>query len=198
MLIVVRHGRTEHNAAGRLLGRLDPPLDDLGRLQAAALARCVGPVDRVVTSPLRRARETAAAFGRDVEVDERWIELDYGDLDGQPLSQVDAEFWTRWRSDVSLRPPGGETLVELGSRVRGALEDLASGSAPGGGTTVVVTHVSPVKAAIGWALGVDDRVTWRMWVAQASLSRIEITARGPILHTFNEVAHLDGVALAEG
>ena len=189
MLIVVRHGRTAHNAAGRLLGRLDPPLDEVGQLQAARLAEAVGPVDRVISSPLRRARETAAAFGVDVEVDERWIELDYGDYDGVPLDEVPPEVWKSWRDDVSLRPPNGESLVELGVRVRDALDELAADGSAGEHTTVIVTHVSPVKASVAWTLGVGDEVVWRLWVAPASITRIGTPPRGGILHTFNEIAH---------
>ena len=84
-LIVVRHGRTEANASGLLLGHADPPLDDRGRTQALALATALPPPARVVSSPLRRARQTAGAFGTSVEIDERWIELDYGTFDGQPV-----------------------------------------------------------------------------------------------------------------
>ena len=57
-------------------------------------------------------------------------------------------------------------------------------------TVVVVAHVSPIKAAVTWALGVGDEVTWRLFVHPASISRIELTERGPVLHSFNEVAHL--------
>ena len=196
MIVVVRHGRTAHNASGRLLGRIDPELDEVGLEQASALALAVGPVDRVITSPLLRTRQTAAAFARDVEVDERWIELDYGEYDGVPLGEVGPEVWARWRSDLEFTPPGGESLRQLGGRVRAALEDLAAeevARAEAGGaerTTVVVTHVSPVKAAVCWALGVDDEVSWRLWVAPASITRIAATARGGVLHTFNEIAHL--------
>jgi broad specificity phosphatase PhoE len=203
VLIVVRHGRTEHNASGRLLGRLDPPLDELGRRQAAALAAAVGPVDRVISSPLRRARETAEAFVAsapsgaeveiDVEIDDRWIELDYGALDGTPLGAVPPETWQEWREDVTFRPPGGETLVELGDRVGSALDELAAHGSARERTTVVVTHVSPVKAAVAWTLGVGHEVSWRIWVAPASITRIGTTPHGGILHTFNEVAHLDGI-----
>lgn len=194
MLVVVRHGRTAHNAAGRLLGRLDPPLDETGERQAAALAAAVGPVDRVVTSPLQRTRQTAAAFGVPVEVDDRWIELDYGELDGVPLGEVPAGTWERWRADVDFAPPGGESLRQLGDRVRGALDALVAQDRPGTGTTVVVTHVSPVKAAVTWALAADDRTTWRLWVAPASITRIQLGPRGGVLHGFNDIAHLDGAA----
>ena len=58
---------------------------------------------------------------------------------------------------------------------------------------VVVTHVSPIKAAVAWAMGVGDEVSWRMFVAPASVTRIAVGDRGPSLHGFNDVAHLDGV-----
>ncbi len=190
MIVVCRHGRTAHNAAARLLGRLDVPLDDVGRAQARALAAAVGPVDRVVSSPLLRTRETAAAFDAPVEVDERWIELDYGELDGTPLAEVPAELWAAWRADPSFRPVGGETLAELGVRVRAALDDLVAAATDS--TVVVVTHVSPIKASVAWALGVGDEVTWRMFIGQASITRIGVGSRGPVLQSCNEVAHLPG------
>lgn len=188
MLVVVRHGRTEANAAGLLLGRHDPPLDATGRAQAIALAAAVGEVDRVVASPLERARETAAAFGREVEVDDRWVELDYGDWDGRPISGVGHDEWARWREDVHFRPPGGETLAELGARVRHACDDLAGPARDG--TVVVVTHVSPIKAAVTWALGVGDEAVWHLYVAPASITRVEVREGGPVLVSFDEVSHL--------
>jgi broad specificity phosphatase PhoE len=184
MLIVLRHGQTEANAAGRLLGRAESPLTDVGIAQARAAAAAIGPVDRVVSSPLRRARDTAACFGVDVEVDERWIELDYGDLDERPMRDVPADVWAAWRLDLTLTPGGGETLLALGTRVREACDQLARAAADS--TVVVVTHVSPIKAAVAWALGVSDEVTWRMFVGVASATRIATTSNGPVLRSFNE------------
>lgn len=195
MLLVVRHGRTAHNASGLLLGHLDPPLDELGRRQAAALAESIGPVDRVISSPLARARETASAFGLEPVVDDRWIELDYGEFDGMPLGSVTAETWHEWRTDPSFSPPGGETLAELGARVGAALDDLVADGSTSDRTTVIVSHVSPIKAAVCWALGVDDLVAWRLWVATASVTRIGTTPRGGVLHTFNDIAHLTDAGL---
>ena len=194
MLHIVRHGRTDHNASGLLLGRNDPPLDELGREQAAALAASFAHVDRVICSPLLRTRETAAAFGLDPIVDDRWIELDYGAYDGRPLGEIGAEIWQAWRTDPDFAPPGGESLRQLGLRVREALEDLVADGSAADRTTVIVTHVSPIKAATCWALGVDDLVAWRLWVATASITRIGTTPRGGVLHGFNEVAHLRGLA----
>ena len=157
MIVVVRHGRTDHNASGKLLGRIDVPLDAVGVEQARLLAAAVGPVDRVISSPLRRTRQTAEAFGVAVEVDEAWIELDYGEFDGLPLSDIPPELWARWRVDPEFSPPGGETLRALGRRVGSALDRLAADARPGDGTTVIVTHVSPIKAAVAWALAARAR-----------------------------------------
>ena len=176
MLIVVRHGRTEANASGLLLGRLDPALDDLGRRQAQVLAATVPPSARVVSSPLRRTRETADAFGRPVELDDRWIELDYGELDGTPLREVPRDVWARWQADPSWAPPGGESLVDLGDRVRDACEALVDEAAER--DVIVVTHVSPVKASLAWALGVGDEIAFRAYVAPVSITTIATVGRG--------------------
>ena len=191
MLIVVRHGRTTANREGSLLGRLDVDLDDHGRRQADAVAAAVGPVDRVITSPLARTRQTAEAWGVDVEVDERWIELDYGEFDGVPMRDIDGDVWARWRSDAHFAPPRGESLATLGERVRSACDELLDAAVDQ--DVVVVTHVSPIKAAAAWALGVGDDVAWRMYVAPASVMRIGATARGASLHAFNIVDHLADV-----
>ena len=187
-IVIVRHGRTAANAGGLLLGRADPPLDDTGRAQAATLASVVAAPVRVVSSPLQRCRSTAEAFGIGVEVDERWIELDYGDWDQTPIGSVPADAWAAWRRDLDFRPPGGESLRELGARVRAACDDLVSDARDG--EVVVVTHVSPYKAALAWALDVDDSISWKLHVVPASVSRIAIRATGPVLFSFNEQAHL--------
>ncbi len=186
MLILVRHGRTAANAAGLLQGRRDNPLDEVGRKQATAVAAHVGPVDRVVASPLLRARQTAAAFGGEVRVDDRFVELDYGEWEARPVADVPLETWASWREDLDFRPPGGESLRTLGTRVRLGLDDLVVEAADQ--RVVVVSHVSPIKAGIAWALGVGDEATWRMWVGTASVSEIGLRNGEPSLRSFNQTA----------
>jgi broad specificity phosphatase PhoE len=197
VIVIVRHGRTAANARGLLLGRADPPLDDEGARQAAALgAACAGlDVARVVTSPLSRCRQTAEAIaaalpgaGAEVVADDRWIELDYGDYDGRPAGDLPSGTWEAWRADIDWAPPGGESLAALGARVRAACDDLAAEARER--DVVVATHVSPIKAAVAWALGVGDGVTWRMWVAPGSVTRIGWGIAGPSLRSFNELGHL--------
>jgi len=106
-----------------------------------------------------------------------------------PLAEVPAEAWASWRRDPEFVPPGGESLRALGARVASALDGLTAIDEPDT-TTVVVTHVSPIKAAVSWALGGDELTTWRLWVAPASITRIATTSRGAVVHTFNEIAHL--------
>ena len=191
MLIVLRHGRTEANASGLLLGRLDPGLDEVGRRQAEALRPLVAGAARVVCSPLRRTRETAEALGLPVETDERWIELDYGVLDGTRLRDVPASTWARWVADIDFAPEGGESLSAVGTRVRAACEDLAAEADER--DIVVVTHVSPLKAAVAWTLGVADEVTWHLYAAPASITRISTSGPRRSLHSYNGTAHLDGL-----
>lgn len=194
MLILVRHGRTDANARGLLLGRLDPPLDELGVRQAAAVHAVTGDPARLVASPLRRARETADAFGVAVEVDDRWVEIDYGDYDGMSLAEVPRDLWDGWRADTARRAPGGESLDDVGRRVAEACEALASEAHEG--NVVVVSHVSPIKAAVAWALDTGQQLAWRLHLAPGSITRIGISQRGPVVHGFNETCHLQADRLA--
>jgi broad specificity phosphatase PhoE len=191
MLILVRHGESTGNADGLLLGRIDAPLTERGLAQAKTVGPLVSTATRLISSPLRRARDTAAALGIDapVEIDERWIEVDYGDYDGRPLGDVPDEVWARWRADPDFRPSGGESLSEAGARVRSACEELFAvdgEGARGSGAVVVVSHVSPIKAATCWALGLGDQGAWRLYLATASITRITWGAGGPVLAKFND------------
>lgn len=189
-ILVVRHGQTEANAKGLLLGHLDVDLDDVGRAQAEALAAALPRPDVVISSPLARTRQTAAAFGQEIEVVDDWIELDYGEWDGRPTAEISAETWRAWREDVDFSPPGGESLGRLTARVHDALDGLAAELDDR--RVVVVTHVSPIKAALAWALDLGPETAWRAFVAPASVTRIGVAdpSRPPILRGFNETTHL--------
>ena len=191
VLILVRHGRTPANAAGLLQGRLDQDLDDRGRLQATAVAAYVQSwceVDAVVSSPLKRAQQTAAAFGLAVETDDRWIELSYGEYEGTPHSDVPSAVWEHWRNDPHFTPAGGESLAVLDDRVRAACDDLVERATRD--NVVVVSHVSPMKSAVAWSLGVGVDISFSCHLDQAAVCRIAFRGDRPILQTFNETAPL--------
>jgi broad specificity phosphatase PhoE len=192
VIAFARHGQTAHNREGRLQGRIDLPLSELGVQQAAALARRFTSelVARVVSSPLQRARATAAAIagehGLDVEIDERLIELDYGEWDGQSLREVPPASWAEWRADPSFAPPGGERLTDVTRRVAEFTAD-----ANGEGLVVAVSHVSPIKAAICVALDINEAATWRMQLDVASVCRVGLRPDGAsYLLSYNETGHL--------
>ncbi len=189
MLILVRHGRTPANAAGLLQGRLDQDLDDVGQAQATAVAQYVTErhaVDAVIASPLLRAQQTAAAFGMPIETDERWIELSYGEYEGSPHTDVPSAVWQRWREDPTFTPQGGESLAALDQRVRAACVDLVDRASVH--DVVVVSHVSPMKSAVGWALGVGVEISFNCHLDQAAVCRIVFRGKRPVLHSFNETA----------
>jgi broad specificity phosphatase PhoE len=191
VIVLVRHGETEANRTGLLLGRADPPLTARGIRQATALAGVLAPIDapRLVTSPLTRARQTAAAIGEATRttpiVDPRLIELDYGEWDERPLAELPADVTARWRADPTFAPPGGESLAGLRERVAPCAGELLDQDH----TVIAVSHVSPIKAIILSALGLPDELAWRLRLDLASISRLGPGPTGPVLVTFNETAH---------
>jgi broad specificity phosphatase PhoE len=194
VLLVVRHGETVANRAGQYLGRTDLELTDVGQRQARALARSLPRPDLVISSPLRRAMQTAAAFGTPVEVDDRWIELDYGPLELTPVGALPTDELARWDADPSEAPPGVETLATLAARVRPACDDLVRGVADAD-VVVIVTHVSPMKAALAWALDVDVRISARLFVEDAGVARIDVVDGVPLVRWFNRMGVEPGGAL---
>jgi broad specificity phosphatase PhoE len=192
VIILARHGQTEANRDGLLVGRIDPPLTALGMEQADRLAGALagsGAV-RVVSSPLARTMTTAGAIagalGLEVEADDRIIEMDYGAWDGTPLMDVPIDTWRAWRTDPDFRPPDGESLRDVSRRVGAVMGEWLTTDE----TIIAVTHVSPIKAALTWALGAPDQMVWRMYVEVASISRVGLRQGAPCMLGFNDTAHL--------
>jgi broad specificity phosphatase PhoE len=198
MISFVRHGETALNRDGRLQGRVDSELSPRGLEQVARLATRLSEweIAAVYSSPLARARQTAMAIaavsGCEVEIDERLIELDYGEWDGLPLSEIRPKRGASWFADPNFAPPGGESLVAVTQRVEAFCVDRLTGDgAATDGRVVAVSHVSPIKAAVAWALGVDERATLRMRLGLASISDIGSAPNGGgYLSSFNDAAHL--------
>jgi len=199
VIVFARHGQTAPNRDGLVLGRADPELTEEGHRQAALLAAALAdePVAAILTSPLVRARQTAeaiaAACGVPVTVDERLVEIDWGTWEGRPAGSLAAADADRWRADDSTErwkagsiAPEGESLDSLSRRV----ESFCVETMEHEGLVVAVSHVSPIKAAAAWALGVDGRVAWRMFLGLASITRVGLGRTSPVLLSFNETGHL--------
>jgi broad specificity phosphatase PhoE len=191
MIVFVRHGETAANRQRLALGRADPPLTDRGTEQAGALAGRLASLDvaTVLTSPLLRARETAAPIaasaGADLVVDDRLVELDYGEWDEKSFRDLPPEELARWRNDPTFAPPGGESLRAVGLRVASFCAEMIDGP-----TVVAVSHVSPIKAAVSWALGAGEELGWRMFLDLASITRIAGRDGQGSLVGYNDTSHL--------
>lgn len=160
-VLVLRHAPTAWNEAGRLQGRADPPLSPAGR---ARLARWRLPAAfataALVTSPLRRARETAARFGS-ARIDARLIEMDWGAWEGRRLADLraadPAAMAAAEARGLDLRPPAGESPREVAARLADLLAELHD-------ATVLVAHKGQLRAAMALATGwtMQDRPPLRL------------------------------------
>lgn len=130
-IVVVRHGETEWSLSGRHTSHTDLPLTDEGRRRAEELGRGLSEWSfaLVLSSPLRRARETCeiAGFGERVEIDEDLREWEYGEYEGLTTPEIRerAPRWSLWRDGC----PGGEYPADVAQRADRAIERLASADA---------------------------------------------------------------------
>ena len=158
-LVLIRHAATAWNAAHRVQGRADVPLSAEGRAEAARwrlpadLARADA---RWVTSPLGRARETAALMGaRHAAVEPRLIEMDWGDWEGARLADLRARHGASMTANeargLDFRPEGGESPREVQARLVPWLVEMATR----GGVVVAVTHKGVIRALLARATGWD-------------------------------------------
>ncbi|MBK5305385.1 MAG: bifunctional RNase H/acid phosphatase [Frankiaceae bacterium] len=196
--LLLRHGQTALSIERRFSGVGDPPLTDVGRTQAAAAAvRLAGSgAVAVVSSPLRRARETALlvaeGLGIEVAVDEGLRETDFGDWEGFTFGEV-REKWPRemdeWFASTDVAPPFGESFDATAARVRAARDRVLSSY--GGKTVVVVSHVTPIKTLLRMALDAPPSSLYRMHLDLACLNDVRWHADGAaVVRSMNDVGHL--------
>ncbi|MEX2628194.1 MAG: histidine phosphatase family protein [Ilumatobacteraceae bacterium] len=200
-ILLVRHGQTPTTGAslpGRAKGL---HLADVGVQQAGRAAERLAEleqVDALYTSPLERARETAAPIGTALgirpKVDRGLLEADFGEWTGAELKALMKlpEWSTVQRAPSTFRFPGGESFSEMQHRIVGALDRLRA--AHPGGTVVCVSHADPIKAAVAHALGTHLDLFQRIVISTCSISALAWPAGGaPIALTVNST----GGSLAE-
>ncbi|WP_051298403.1 histidine phosphatase family protein [Arthrobacter castelli] len=161
-IILWRHGRTGWNSEGRFQGQEDIELDDAGREQAATAARHLQHTDpaRIISSDLRRARDTAEALaqltGTGVDTDARLRETYLGHWQGLTFATISERFpdeVEQWAAgSVQVRPGGGETRAEMAIRMGDSISE-AAGTLGADETVVVVTHGGAARVAIAHLLG---------------------------------------------
>jgi broad specificity phosphatase PhoE/ribonuclease HI len=190
-LILVRHGVTEHTMGKLFSGGLassNPPLNDEGREQARAtgewLAPLSGTFDALVSSPVRRTRETAEILAEffDLEIEEEpgIAEMEFGSWDGMSFTEVHEKYpdeISSWLGDLESAPHGGESFRAVEQRVLEGRDRIVSSYA--GQTVVAVSHVTPIKTLVADALRAPLEAVYRMELAPASVTVISYFQGGP-------------------
>ncbi len=185
-MLLLRHGQTELSRQRRYSGRGNPELTETGRAQADAAARYLagrGGVEAVVTSPLQRSYDTAAAaakaLGLEVRVDDDLIETDFGAWEGltfREAAERDPDLHLQWLRNTSLRPPGGESFDDVQQRVQRARDRIIAEH--GGGTVLVVSHGTPIKTMLLLVRDAGTSILQRLHLDLASLSIAEFYPDG--------------------
>lgn len=198
-VLLVRHGRTAANTAGILAGRSSGvELDATGLDQAKRTAMRLAPlpVRAVVSSPLRRCRQTAQSLlaertdGTSLQIEQGLIECGYGDWTGKSLKDLSKEkLWQAVQQQPSsVRFPGGESMTEMSARAVGAIRSWDTQFAEQYGDDSVwaaVSHGDVIKSILADALGMHLDSFQRILVDPASISIIRYTASRPYVVTMN-------------
>jgi broad specificity phosphatase PhoE len=196
--LLLRHGQTPLSVQKRYAGVSDVPLTEIGVDQAAAAAKRLASagIGAIVSSPLQRAvrtaEEVAAVTGVPVVTDEGLRETDFGAWEGLTFAEV-RERWpaemTSWLADPAVAPPGGESFVEVNTRVTEALHRVLTSQARQ--NVLIVSHVTPIKTLVAAALFAPPAALYRMHLDVAALCEIDWYADGiAVLRSFNDTAHL--------
>lgn len=176
-LVLWRHGRTNWNVEGRVQGQTDTDLDDVGREQARAAAARLASLapQRIISSDLRRAHDTAQALAAvvqaDVELDPRLREMDFGAREGLTWREA----WTQlpegmraWIDGDETKIPGSETHLEAGDRAAPVLREVGE-ALPDGGLAVIVAHGAILRTGICRFLGFP-RESWTLFSGLSNCS----------------------------
>ncbi|MFD3660624.1 bifunctional RNase H/acid phosphatase [Streptomyces sp. NPDC058659] len=200
--VLLRHGETALTPEKRFSGSggTDPELSAAGLRQAEAVAEALaarGTIQEIVSSPLTRCRQTAAAvaarLGLDVHVDRGLRETDFGAWEGLTFGEVRERYpddLDAWLASPKAAPTGGgESFAAVARRVAAARDRLTAAHA--GRTVLLVTHVTPIKTLVRLALGAPPESLFRMELSAASISAVAYYADGNAsVRLLNDTSHL--------
>ncbi len=192
-LFLVRHAQPTDDVRGRCYGTLDVGLSEAGRREVEALSTALAgePVTAVVSSPARRACETAAPIAAAhrvaVEIDDGLRELDFGELEGRTYDEIAESLpalYAEWMtSPTTVRFPGGEGYEDLRQRAQAAVAALRARYE--GGLVVAVTHGGVVRAVVAGVLGIPSERIFRLAVDHVSTTVVEWLAGEPVVRELN-------------
>jgi broad specificity phosphatase PhoE len=203
-IVLLRHAETEWNREGRFQGGQDIALSAAGREQAESAARLLAatPLDAVWSSPLARARDTAAIIAAPhrlaVQESEAFREMGFGEWEGLTRDEVRERFPEAHRAWVETPQEatwaGAETLSEVQARTVAGLKALRA--AHPGQTICLVTHGITGRILILEALGLGPDRLWSLHLSSAGISELELRDDWTTLHRMNSLIHLADGAIA--
>jgi phosphoserine phosphatase len=203
-VLLLRHAETEWNRERRFQGWRDVPLSAAGRAQAESAARLLAgtPLTAVWSSPLARARETAAIIAAaqrlPVQEAEAFKEMAFGDWEGLTRDEVRARFPDAHRAwaetPAEARWPGAETLAAVRTRALQGLQALRAAHA--GQTICLVSHGITARLLILEALGLGPERLWTFHLSSTGISELEFREDWTTLHRMNSLIHLTDHAIA--
>jgi ribonuclease H / adenosylcobalamin/alpha-ribazole phosphatase len=200
--LLLRHGQTDLSVERRYSGRGEVPLTALGERQAksaglriAAIAG-IDAATPIVSSPLGRARQTAAAVaeatGGTVQIHDGLTETDFGAWERLTFAEAaarDTDLHTRWLADHTIPAPDGESFDQVHRRVRRVRDDLIAKH--GAHPIVIVSHVTPIKSLLRMGLDAGPSLLYRLHLDLASLSVVEFYPDGHAsVRLVNDTSHL--------
>ena len=198
-MVLLRHGDTPLSAEKRFSGLGEAGLTAAGVEQARVAARRLrdrGGIEAIVSSPLRRAvqsaRIVAGVLGLPVEVDQDLRETDFGAWEGLTFAQARARWPDRvraWAADPDVAPPDGESFADTAVRIQRARARLVARFQ--GRTVLVVSHVTPIKTLVCLALQAPQATLYRMHLDSACITELDWYDDGAaVLRSFNDTNHL--------
>jgi broad specificity phosphatase PhoE len=182
-VVLVRHGETEWSVTLRHTGRTDVPLDDEGRRQARALRGLLAgrTFARVLVSPLQRAVETCglAGYGDVAQVDDRVVEIDYGDYEGRTTEDIraDAPGWSVWDTGA----PGGESLDGVAARADAVIAELRAAH----GDAAVFAHGHFLRLLAARWIGLGPEGGALLALSTGSVSTLGYERERPVIQQWN-------------
>lgn len=199
-LLLVRHGETEWNVRRRYQGQSDVPLSELGKQQAAHIAKRLAgqTIDAMYASDLKRAWETARIIANkcnlEVFSEPRLRELKFGILEGLTFEEAEEQYpemIAAWLEDFNNTPEGAETIDLFNARILSLLDDLKGKHDEQ--VVLLVGHGGSLSETLRILLGLSREKRWYLEMENASLSEVSIAEDYVSLRRMNDTCHLVGL-----
>src|SRR5689334_17049144 len=194
LLLLIRHGENDYVKTGRMAGRLpDVHLNERGQQQAQELAEALAkaPIRALYSSPIERAMETAeplaAKLGLEINIRPGLLETNIGDWSGMELKAVRKlpEWKTVQSAPSRFRFPGGESFVEIQSRLVNEIESIAKGY-KAGELVACISHADPIKLIVAYYMGMPLDHFQRLACDTASVTMLMLGETGAALLKLNQ------------